>query len=126
MRKIEAFFENKDKIKENREEVKEADNNDDDNYSSSVAHKPSFSNEYGCAVAKLPIILIIYCPGSCSPHAVLKSELWHLAPSFSYFNPYRQSEDRDRRRHVVLHPLPHHELRQLPLVTRSHIAPKCV
>ena len=65
IKKIEAFFDNKDKIKENREEVKEADNNDDDNYSSSVAHKPSFSNEYGSAVAKLPII--IYCPGSCSP-----------------------------------------------------------
>lgn len=65
MKKIEAFFDNKDKMKENREEVKEADNNDGDNYSSNVAHKPSFSNEYGSAVAKLPII--IYCPGSCSP-----------------------------------------------------------
>ena len=37
MKKIEAFFANKDKMKENREEVKEADNNDDYNYSSNVA-----------------------------------------------------------------------------------------
>ena len=56
MKKIKAFFDNKDKNKENREEVKETDNNDDDNYSSSVAHKLAFSNEYASAVAKLPTL----------------------------------------------------------------------